>query len=123
MTQKKIPYDRLLAQERLIVDVIGSLWEELERSKVRKTDLADRLGVSRAYVTQALNGGRNLSLRTLADFAWALDCKIRVGLASSDFDESRVVIRTNAEQPARGESVTVPTNAARRVRTSYAHAA
>ncbi len=88
MKRDNLPYDRLLAQERLIVAVTEALWEELERAGVRRADLADRLGVSKAYVTQALNGGQNLTLRTLADFAWALDAVVRVQLYPHALNES-----------------------------------
>ncbi len=47
------------------------------REGITKAALARRLGKSKAYVTQALSGGRNMTLRTLAEFAWA--CGASVG--------------------------------------------
>lgn len=60
---------RLYDQERLILDATNILHRLLRRKGINKAQLAKLLGRSPAYVTQALNGNRNLTLRTLADFA------------------------------------------------------
>jgi len=69
---------RLLRQEELILEVTEALSEALEQQRVTKAALAARLGRSKAFVTQILAGGRNLTLRTLADVADALGCEVRV---------------------------------------------
>jgi len=85
---KKIPYERDFARARLSIAVTEALWEELERSGLQQTELADRLDVSRAHISQALGTGRNLTLRTLADICWALDCRVSINLHPARFDES-----------------------------------
>ena len=67
------------------------------RIVLKEAPLAEELGVSKAYITQTLDGGRNLTLRSLADFAWALNCHARVSLAPQEFDESRSIIESSVD--------------------------
>jgi transcriptional regulator with XRE-family HTH domain len=63
---------RLYQQERAIyevTDLIESLMEELG---VSRAELARRLGKSRAWVTQLLDGEANKTIRTVADVFAAL---------------------------------------------------
>jgi transcriptional regulator with XRE-family HTH domain len=91
-----LPEERIDAQERLLVRATESLWAELNRKGIRKSELADRLGWSRPRVTQALAGPTNMTLRTLADLAWALDSYIALEVVPVEFDESRIArIETN----------------------------
>jgi DNA-binding Xre family transcriptional regulator len=69
-------FAKLVAQEDLIMEVTERLCELLEKEKVSKKELADRLGKSKGFVSQLLNGGRNLTLRTLADILHALGYKL-----------------------------------------------
>lgn len=71
---------RTYAQESLIVDVAEEIWAALEEEQITKADLAARLGKSKAFITQILNGSRNMTLRTLADVATALGRKMCVRL-------------------------------------------
>lgn len=77
---------RAFAAEELILDVTEKIWELLERDDVSKTDLAERLGKSKAYVSQLLNGSRNMTLRTLADIAYVLGEGVEFRL-ESDADD------------------------------------
>ncbi|RME58748.1 XRE family transcriptional regulator [Candidatus Parcubacteria bacterium] len=77
---------RLLAEEEFILDVTENIWEEMQRQGVNKAELAERLGKSRAYVTQLLNGSRNMTLRSLADICFALGAEPRISLKGSDGD-------------------------------------
>ena len=65
---------------RLRVDVTEQINVLLEQRGLTRAELARRLGVTRASVTQALTGSRNLSLNTLADMADALHLDVRVAL-------------------------------------------
>lgn len=85
----EIPRERLREQERLIVKVTEAIARQMLTSGVRKSDLAERLGTSKAYITQALAGGQNLTLRTLADLAWALRCQADLELAPADAEVDR----------------------------------
>ena len=70
--QRGEAYERLLRQERLILDVTEALAGALEDSGVTRAELARRLGRTPGLVSQVLGGGRNLTLRTIADIAAAL---------------------------------------------------
>lgn len=82
---------RAFAQEQLIVAVTEKIWECMDEQEMSKAELAKALNRSKAYVTQVLNGTRNMTLRTLADFAHALGCAADVNIAPrSAFDWTSV---------------------------------
>jgi|ERR1039458_3851083 transcriptional regulator with XRE-family HTH domain len=69
---KEPEYERLLAQERLILDATEAIVGLLEEEKVSRQELARRLGKSKGFVSQLLSGERNMTLRTLADLGYVL---------------------------------------------------
>jgi transcriptional regulator with XRE-family HTH domain len=69
-------FRKLLAQEELILEVTETICELLGNEKVSRKELAERLGKSKGFVSQLLNGGRNLTLRTVADILHVLGYKI-----------------------------------------------
>lgn len=75
-------YDRLVRQEELILDVTERLTEALHEMGVTQAELARRLGRTPGFVSQLLGGGRNLTLRTIADIAVALDLRPSFALSS-----------------------------------------
>ncbi|MBW2060659.1 MAG: helix-turn-helix transcriptional regulator [Deltaproteobacteria bacterium] len=74
-------YHRLYNQERVILKVTEALCKYMKDHNVSRVELARKLGKNKSFVSQVLNGGRNLTLRTLADFLWALNCELRFELA------------------------------------------
>lgn len=79
-------YQRLVEQETLIFEATEMLSELIEEFGVSRKELAEKLGRSKGFVTQVLSGDRNMTLRTLADFAFALGH--RVDLAAAPLIES-----------------------------------
>jgi len=69
-------FARLMAQGDLIMEVTETLCELLEKEGVSRKELADRLGKTKGFVSQLLNGGRNLTLRTVADILHVLGYKV-----------------------------------------------
>jgi transcriptional regulator with XRE-family HTH domain len=67
---------RELKQEELLIEVSEQISAAMTRAKMKRSELAATLGRSRSYVTQVLAGDKNLTLRTLSDFADALGCEI-----------------------------------------------
>jgi DNA-binding phage protein len=68
--------DRIYEQERLLVEATELIANAMETTQMKRGELARRLGRSKAYVTQILSGNRNLTLRTVADVCWALNCRV-----------------------------------------------
>lgn len=87
---------RLLRQEELILEVTEALSQALKKEDITKKDLADRLGKSKGFVSQLLAGGRNLTLRTIADVADALDCRIRIQCENLRHREDETIVSLNA---------------------------
>lgn len=52
----------------------------LVRRKMEQKELAAKIGATGAYVSEVLNGRKNITLRTLFLFAYALDCDVRFEL-------------------------------------------
>ena len=69
-------FARLMAQGDLIMEVTETLCELLEKENISRKELADRLGKSKGFISQLLNGGRNLTLRTVADILHVLGYKV-----------------------------------------------
>ena len=69
-------FAKLMAQGELIMEVTETLCKLLENEKISRKELADRLGKTKGFVSQLLNGGRNLTLRTLADILHAMGYKL-----------------------------------------------
>jgi hypothetical protein len=58
---------RLFQQERAIYEVTELLESAMGESKVTRSELAKRLGKSKGWVTQMLDGEANKTIRTVAD--------------------------------------------------------
>jgi hypothetical protein len=69
-------FARMMAQGDLIMEVTETLCELLENEKISRKELADRLGKTKGFVSQLLYGGRNLTLRTVADILHVLGYKV-----------------------------------------------
>lgn len=72
--------DAAFLTDDLLVDVTDQIASAMTARGLRAVDLAARLGVSRAYVSQLLNGRPNLTVRTLVDVAHALDQRVEISL-------------------------------------------
>jgi transcriptional regulator with XRE-family HTH domain len=67
---------RLLNQESAILEVTELICEHLEEENVSRRELADRLGKTKGYITQLLDGRANMTIRTIADVFTALGAVI-----------------------------------------------
>jgi hypothetical protein len=56
-----------------LLDVTSKICELMDSQGISKADLSRTLGTSKGYVTQMLDGSRNLTLRTLSDVFLALN--------------------------------------------------
>lgn len=67
---------RVLEQESLTLEATELISRLMDEAAVSKAELAQRIGKSRAFVTQLLSGSRNMTMHTLADLAFALGYKV-----------------------------------------------
>jgi transcriptional regulator with XRE-family HTH domain len=86
-------FRKLLAQEELILEVTETICNILDSEHISRKELADRLGKSKGFVSQLLNGGRNLTLRTIADNFHVLGYKVTLATHKKEVkrQESNVI--------------------------------
>ncbi len=63
---------RLYQQERAILEATELICKIMDDAGVSRSQLAERLGKSKGYVTQLLDGHANMTIRTLSDVFTAL---------------------------------------------------
>ena len=61
-------------------EVAENIFLAMQREDVSRADLARRLGKSRAYVTQILQGGVNFTIESLVRIAIVLNCELDLRL-------------------------------------------
>lgn len=66
--------------EELLLDITEQIHARLNQLQLRPVDLAQQLGISRAAVSQLLNGRPNMTIRKLVGIANALDQRVHVTL-------------------------------------------
>lgn len=69
---------------RLPHDTVVAIQWFLARQRMSQRDLADALGVTPSRVSQVLSGDENLTLRTLATLAAAVDAHFEINLVPND---------------------------------------
>lgn len=82
MTRQAATHRQLVAEEATILEMTEAVWARLHASGFSKADLAKMLGVTPQYIRSALDGRRNLTIRSLARIADALGCDVRVRLVT-----------------------------------------
>ena len=88
---------RLFQHDRLIVAVTELICEEMKKRGCKRSELASALGKSKSYVSQCLDGERNLTLRTIADMLTALGLRMTVSA------EPMYAMRAEADSPTRDD--------------------
>jgi len=75
---RKLDRDPLFIAETVKLEFADDLVRLLERRGLKRTELAEKLGTNRGYITRILNTEYNLSVETMAKIALALDARISV---------------------------------------------
>lgn len=110
------PKDR--ASARFIASVQRAIVEialaERENSQITQQEIANRLGVNRSVINRILKGETNLTLRSVAEVAWALGyspslelCKKALNLSANHFpcaDEDLHIKEVVLTRPVRERS-------------------
>ena len=112
------PKRQIIIKQRQVAMEFGLELEQLlKRTKLKRVDLARRLGKSRAWISKVLSGPRNLKLFTAVEIADSLDCDVELRLIprqaemSMPFSTSKLVtqVHAGASMPA-GMAVVPPEN-------------
>ncbi len=82
------------AAERLMLRYYRAIRRRMREKEITQTELAERLGVSQAYVSKVLKYNQNLTIRSLAELAEVMDAEWEprlvpkeMGIHYRDFDE------------------------------------
>ena len=94
-------FRKLLAQEELILEVTEIICDLLENEKISRKELADRLGKSKGFVSQLLNGGRNLTLRTVADILHVLGYRVALTPYKEGAQKQELITESHAKRTRR----------------------
>lgn len=107
---KKNKEDRIDQQEWLVLQVALHIEKLMEQQSISRTELAKRLGTSKGYVTQLLDGA-NMTLRKLADVMMALDSSLKIDTTSLGFETTLIpeergyIVDTNNDAISWGKSL------------------
>ena len=75
--------------EAAILDVTEKIVEKMKEQDLSRTELANRLGVSKAFITKVLGGYPNLTIRSMVSLANALGCNLSFEIIPKGFRAKR----------------------------------
>lgn len=119
--------DDVYWSEWIIGDFLEELSEQMHRQGVSRAGLASRIRSSPAHVTQVLRGNRNLTIRSMAKLARAVNAVVRVHLApmgsstrwldvvhpdASELDSGSQVIKASFGAPSNRDDFAVAASSA-----------
>ena len=85
--------DELAFKHELAISAFtNAVAQRLQELGLSQTELAQRLGVSRARVSQIMQHAASPTLRTMVEVASALDCQVATGLAPRGFRLPRLYV-------------------------------
>ena len=92
--------------EGVVLELTEQIAAQMKERGISRSDLAERLGTSRAYVTKLLDGHENMTVKTLVRVANALEMKVGMKLvprerASRSVKSGRSVVATKNRAPSR----------------------
>lgn len=79
--------------EWLLLEVEEAIHTSMEARGMSRSELAERLGTSRAFVTKLLGGQENLTLKTLVRVANALEMKVETKFVPRTGENVRAAAR------------------------------
>lgn len=74
--------DPAFITEKLVLEINEEICRLMHEQGLNRSDLANRLGVKRQFITKILNGNPNLTLLTLVKIAVALGAKLNIQFLS-----------------------------------------
>ncbi len=71
--------------EQVKFEITEEICKQMKANSITRTELAEKLGSSKAYVTKMLRGSSNFTLETLVNIAAALGCELNVRMCPEGF--------------------------------------
>jgi hypothetical protein len=78
--KQNMDFERRLNMEDLVLEITEAFHEILNSEEINIPKLARMMGRDEDFITQLLNGGRNLTIRMVADIAWHLGYEVKFDL-------------------------------------------
>lgn len=100
--------EALLARERLIFNTTEDLLLAMQDSGMSRADIAKKMGRSKSFITQALDGTRNLTLKTLSDITFALGAEVRLTITRNGRDVSHAIVPEKQFYETKSSNVETP---------------
>jgi transcriptional regulator with XRE-family HTH domain len=72
--------------ETAILDFTEKIVDKMHKTGLSRAELAQKLGVSKPFVTKLLNGNPNMTIKTMVSIAHALECELGVELCPKGFE-------------------------------------
>jgi len=86
----------------MLLDITEDICEAMEHQGISRSELANRLGVSRQYITNFLNTPTNTTLKSVVEFAVALGLEPHVRLQTTG---PRDFVHATWEEPTREDAL------------------
>jgi len=83
-------FEVVAESQRLAVIASAAIQRVMAAARLRRGEVADKLGVPRSRVSKVLDGGTNMTLKTLAQFGLA--CDVRWELVGVKADDPAAVV-------------------------------
>jgi transcriptional regulator with XRE-family HTH domain len=77
--------------EGIVLELNEKIISTMEDLKISRTELARKLGVTKAFVTKLLNGNHNLTIKTIVSIAKALESELILDLCHKGFEQKRII--------------------------------
>lgn len=83
--------------EELILDLTEQVVVAMEELGINRTELAARMGVSKAFITKLLRGNTNITLKTMASLARSLGCNVNIDICPKDAQLAVKLYKTSSK--------------------------
>jgi|GEM_PF-899924 len=100
---RQLEKDPLFIAEMMKLEFADDLVRLLEARGLKRTELAEKLGTNRGYITRILDTEYNLTIETMARIALALDARISLRMLPREETERTSSSSAPARTPRRRE--------------------
>lgn len=84
--------------ELLSANILGEVFRIMDERNITKAELAEKLSVSRAYITKIFNGYTNFTLKSLGNLMAALDIDIDMKFKDKNSETRQITISVRNDE-------------------------